>query len=183
LNATSGSDQLYGWIFDVNAPIDVTDLGVGDTGSDGLAISHDVGIYRVSDQVLVASAVVPGGVAGALLNGFRYASLGSSVNLAADRYAIVMTMPELNADTQSILNNSVGTAPEVSYVTSAFDVGSSLHFPASGNNGAFAQGMFGPNFQFQAAAVPEASSLALLCPSLLLFGGMIARNKRRSRKQ
>src|SRR5262249_36101018 len=54
-NATSGSDQLYGWQFSVLTAIDVTALGVGDTGGDGLVIAHDVGIFRVSDQSLLAS--------------------------------------------------------------------------------------------------------------------------------
>src|ERR1035438_4548702 len=63
---TAGGDQLYGWIFSVNTPITVTSLGVYDQNSDGLSISHDVGIYRQSDQVLLGSATVPSGTVGTL---------------------------------------------------------------------------------------------------------------------
>lgn len=160
-NATSGSDQLYGWEFDVLAPIDVTSLGVGDTNSDGLVISHDVGIFRLSDQSLLFSATVPSGTSGILDNGFRYVTLGSSQALTPDRYVIAMTMPQQNGDTQSIGNTSVTTAPQIKYITSRFDGGSTLAFPTTA--GAFAEGMFGPNFQFTAGSnsVPEPGALAL----------------------
>lgn len=178
-NATSGSDQLYGWIFDVNTTIDVTALGVGDTGSDGLAISHDVGIYRESDQTLLASLTVPSGTSGTLLSGFRYSLLGSSVQLSPDRYVIVMTMPVFNGDTQSIGNTTVGTAAEISYVTSAFDGGATLHFPSPTFNGSFAEGMFGPNFLFEAAAVPEPASLLLIGSGVV---GLLVRRRHSSRQ-
>ena len=179
VNATSGSDQLYGWVFDVLTSVDVTALGVGDFDSDGLAISHDVGIFRQSDQSLLASLTIPGGTSATLLNGFRYLSLGSSVLLSPDRYVIAMTMPSGNGDLQSIANSSVGTAAEIAYLTSAFDGGSSLAFPNSSFNGAFAEGMFGPNFQFDSAAVPEPASL-------LLFGSgvvtVLVRRRRGTRQ-
>ena len=60
--ATSGSDQLYGWEFNVLSSVNVTALGVGDNNNPtGLSISHDVGIYRVSDQTLLTLTTVPAG--------------------------------------------------------------------------------------------------------------------------
>jgi hypothetical protein len=165
----ASSNLLFGWIFDVLTPIDVASLGVGDENSDGLTSSHDVGIFRQSDQSLLASATVPLGTTGTLDNGFRYTTLGSAVTLAPDRYVIVMTM-QPNQDRQSLLNTSVTTAPEIGYVTSAVGVGAGLLFPTPAGNGAFAEGIFGPNFQFQAVAVPEPGSLAMLGLGVVGFG-------------
>ncbi len=156
--ATSGSDQLFGWFFDLSAPVDVTALGVGDDGSP-LSVSHDVGIFAVSDQSLLLSATVPAG-GGTLLDGFLYVPVTPTVLPAGD-YVIVMTMPSGNADQQSIQNTSETTSAPVTYVDSAFDFGSSLAYPTI--PGAFAVGIFGPNFTFAGgSAVPEAPTWAMM---------------------
>lgn len=175
--ATSGTDQLYGWQFDVLVPIVVTDLGVLDFDLDGLVISHDVGIFDAASQALLASATIPDGTGAGLVDGFRYVGLASSLSLGVGSYVIVMTMPVGNLDYQSILNTSVTTAPEIRYVISQFGEGSSLAFPAL--PGAYDVGMFGPNFQFTAAAVsvPEPSTLALA--GLAGVGGLVAVARRR----
>jgi hypothetical protein len=139
VQATSGSDQLFGWFFDLSAPVDVTALGVGDSVGAALAVSHDVGIFAVNDEALLLSTTVPAG-GGAYLDGFRYVSV-SPTALPAGDYVIVMTMPEGNADTQSIENTSETTSAPVAYVDSAFDDGSSLAFPTQ--PGLFAIGLFG----------------------------------------
>jgi len=182
VNATAGSDQLYGWVFTVNAPITVTALGVYDYTGTGLSISHDVGIFDQSDQSLLGSTTVPAGTAGTLIDGFRYESITPFSLTQGDTYVIAMTMPENNADLQSISNTSVSTASQITWVTSAFDTGSSLAFPNPGNNGSFSEGMFGPNFTFQTttAVTPEPSYgvLGLGLTALLGFG--IARRFRRA---
>lgn len=166
--ATSGSDQMYGWFFDTSAPLNVDALGVYDFSSDGLAISHDVGIFRVSDQALLVSATVPSGAGGSLLNGFRYSSI-TPYALSAGSYVIVMTMPAGNADSQYINSSAVTTSSPVAYIDSAFGGASVLTYPAS--LGDFQEGMFGPNFQFTAARVqvPEPSSALLLAAGLGLL--------------
>lgn len=137
--ATSDLDQLYGWFFDLSAPVDVTALGVGDASGLPLTVSHDVGIFAVSDQSLLLSTTVPAG-GGSLLNGFLYVPITPTVLPAGD-YVIVMTMPSGNADLQSIGNTSETTSTPVSYVDSAFDFGSSLAYPTI--TGSFAIGLFG----------------------------------------
>lgn len=158
--ATAGSDQLYGWNFSVLSPISVVDLGVFDFGSDGLATAHDVGIFRASNGSLLGSATVPAGVAAGLDGGYRYTATPSFV-LAPGDYVIAMTMPFVSSDAQYIFTDSgsVVTAPEIQYLTSAFDGSSSLAFPNPSNNGQYKEGMFGPNFRFGPATVtPDASS-------------------------
>jgi hypothetical protein len=172
VNATSASDQLYGWIFQVSAPITVTSLGVFDFGSDGLAISHDVGIFDQGTQALLGSTTVPSGTAGTLISGFRFQSV-SPFSLAAGTYVIAMTMPQGNSDYQYVLVSSFSTAAGITWVNSAFDGGSTLAFPNPANNGAFAPGMFGPNFTF--TATPEPGTMLLMGSSIV---GLWSQRKR-----
>ena len=165
-SVTSGSDQLFGWFFDLSAPVTVTALGVGaDSSGDPLFLSHDVGIFAVSGESLLLSATVPAGSGGTLLDGFWYTSVSRTLLPAGD-YVIVMTMPEQNADVQSIDNTSETTSSPVTYVNSAFDFGSSLAYPTE--PGLFAIGLFGPNFTF-ASNIPEPSTWAMM---LLGFAGL-----------
>lgn len=169
--ATSGGDQLYGWFFDLSAPVEVTALGVGDSGGGALADSHDVGIFAVSDQSLLLSATVPAG-GGTYLDGFRYVS-ASPTALPAGDYVIVMTMPSNTADEQSIQNTSETTSAPVTYVDSAFDFGSSLAYPTI--SGAFAIGMFGPNFTYTSTmATPiEPPTWAMMLLGLAGLGALL----------
>jgi hypothetical protein len=178
-NATSGSDQIYGWEFTLSSSVNVTALGVYDfAGASGLSISHDVGIYDASTQALLTSATVPAGTAGFLDSGFRYVSLGSPFTLAAGEYVEAMTMPQGNTDYQYIQVSSETTASPVTYVNSAFGntSGSTLVFPTG--IGDFAPGIFGPNFQFAGATVPEPSTLAMaIVPVVLSLGAMLRRRR------
>ncbi|HEY6769178.1 MAG TPA: PEP-CTERM sorting domain-containing protein [Candidatus Sulfotelmatobacter sp.] len=175
LLATSGTDQLYGWIFTANSPITVTSLGVFDNGSDGLSVSHDVGIFDDTTRALLGSTTVPAGTGGTLIDGFRYESVSSFSLTQGDSYVIVMTMPEQNVDYQTIQAVSETTASQITYVNSAFGDGSTLAFPPT--SGAFAPGMFGPNFTFASAAAttPEPSSIVLLGTGVLSIAGFARR--------
>jgi hypothetical protein len=181
--ATSGTDQLYGWIFTVNAPITVTSLGVYDYGgAAGLSVSHDVGIYDESTKALLGSVTVPAGTGGTLLDGFDFESVSPFSLAGGDTYVIVMTMPENNSDFQYIQVPSETTASQITYDNSAFDNSSSLAFPAPGGNGDFAPGIFGPNFTFSTGTTvtPEPSSIALLGTGLLSMTGFVRRRLRRA---
>jgi hypothetical protein len=181
IDYTSGGDQLYGWIFTVNTPITVTALGVYDYTGNGLSISHDVGIFDQSSQSLLGSMTVPAGTAGTLINGFRYESVTPFALTQGDNYVIVMTMPAFNADHQSASDTSVTTASQITWVNSAFDVGSSLAFPNPGNNGSFTEGMFGPDFTFETTSVtpePAYGVLGIGLTALLGFGFGIVRRRR-----
>lgn len=78
-----GADRMIGWEFTVgSAPIEVSGLGYFDFGGNGLAHSHQVGIWQ-TDQTLVGSAIVPAGTAAPLTDFFRYVSPASPFNLSS----------------------------------------------------------------------------------------------------
>ena len=114
--SSGGIRQRAGWFFDIGGSgVNVTALGVGDYDNDGLGFSHDVGIFRVSDQALLASATVPAGTGTTLLSAFRYATLSSAINLAPGSYVIIMTVPTRNRDfqTYTVDSGSITTASPV----------------------------------------------------------------------
>jgi hypothetical protein len=57
-NYEDGGGYAVGYDFTPSTTLSVTDLGYYDNGNDGLAVNHNVGIYVVSNQTLVASALV-----------------------------------------------------------------------------------------------------------------------------
>src|SRR5262249_25328874 len=59
-NDTTNGEWSLGYKFEVNAPITVTQLGYYDSGQDGLAESHAVGIYDLSQNLLVSGTVDAG---------------------------------------------------------------------------------------------------------------------------
>jgi hypothetical protein len=161
---SAASDQLFGWVFNVLAPIEVSSLGAWDLDDNGFLVSHDVGLYSASTQSLLASTTLAAGTAAPLEAGFRYNALGSTALLTPGQYVIVMSMPRQINDYQMIFSNGITTALEIQFVNSAWSLaGSALAYPDM--FGQFNSGMFGPNFQFNVvapAAVPEPASLLLL---------------------
>ena len=169
LVATSSGDQLYGWFFTAQTDIFISHLGVFDEESNGLAVAHDVGIYRVVDQFLMGSAIVPEGVAGTFLDGYRYTPV-TPIFLASGQYVVVMTMPDSNLDGQMIYASNVTIAPEIVWTGAAFDAKSALSYPTLDAT-PFQEGMFGPNFLFDVAGIqaPEPSMFFLLPCGLLVL--------------
>ncbi|MBS1831765.1 MAG: hypothetical protein JST65_03580 [Acidobacteria bacterium] len=183
LASSSAGDQLYAWRFDIGGSgVNVTALGVGDYDNNGLSISHDVGIFRVSDQAVLASATLPDGTGTTLLSGFRYLTLTSAISLAPGSYVIVMTMPAFNADWQYIKTNTVTTTSPVTYLDSVLGVGSGLGYPSGGCTGCLNEGIFGPNFQFvvPTTGVPEPSAAALWTASGVASALLLRRRRHRA---
>lgn len=81
-----------GWEFTPQSDIRVTELGFFDLGQDGLNISHDVGIWDESEQLLV-SATVAYGTAAPLIGEYRYASVGPILLGAGQTFVIGATVP------------------------------------------------------------------------------------------
>jgi hypothetical protein len=75
--SSGGSQQVesvpftFGWQFTVTSTLNVTDLGYYDAGGDGLAFSHQVGIFNDSTQLELVSGTVDSGTTDPLIDGYR----------------------------------------------------------------------------------------------------------------
>lgn len=84
--------------FKVTEPVVVRDLGMYDSGADGLKAAHAVTLFSVDKlgagakgtPVAGASVTVPAGTAGMLEGGFRYAALPAPVTLEPGNYAVIV---------------------------------------------------------------------------------------------
>lgn len=82
-------NNTFGWRFIPAIDVNVTALGYFDSSSlplgtgAGLTQPHQVGIYRVSDQVLLASNSIPSGTDAPLQGNYRYMPLDAPVHLNA----------------------------------------------------------------------------------------------------
>lgn len=173
-----GGNFTGGWDFTLNSDVTVTDLGLwdgpqpgGGTLSDGFADSHIVTIWT-STGTLVASAIIPAGMSGMVVDDFRYVSIAPTP-LAAGTYVIGGYFPT-NFDYLAAGASGITTAPEVIYGLSRD--GSGNAFPSDTDA---PSGYFGPNFQFSStngAAVPEAGgTFVLLGIALIAMGAFYLR--------
>ena len=160
-NADIGDGRTIGWSFSPNRDIFVDALGILDGGSDGpgLQTAHEVGLWRDSDQALLASATVPNGTAGTLISGFRFQAISPLMLTSGTAYR-VGAFYSLTGDK---LRNAIPTpAADINMVintkTNNSDV--SLTYP-SGLNNAWRSTA---NFTY---LVPEPSSLVLAALALL----------------
>jgi hypothetical protein len=142
--------STVGTEFTVKSSFTVYQLGVFDTGSDGLAQAHPVGIYNTAG-VLLATVTVPSGTAASLDSGFRWASLTTPLTLNAGTTYILGAWYSTNADTfgNTATINSNFTLVKDRY----FDGGGGLTFPNLSWNNSSALGWYGPNM---ATPIPAA---------------------------
>lgn len=143
-----------GWSFSVapGASYLVKGLGVFDSGGDGLASSHDVGLWD-SSQNLLASATGVMGSSLPLVDGFRYAPISIPVILPAGTYYIGATYLD-GGDKNTFPGDiaSLDFAPAISFAASNYNVGSTLAFPT--DSGSSDYGYFGPNLDLSTVPGP-----------------------------
>ena len=153
-----------GWAFQVNSPILVSDLGVFDANSDGLANSHDVGIWTAGGALLASVNVsnVSGVVApSADATGQWVLTAVAPLLLAPGSYTIGAFYLNDDADRFRMEAPTI-TIPQITHLggRAEFSV-SSLTFPTvAPGGGAFEPSAFGPTFT--ATAVPEPGMLLLI---------------------
>jgi len=181
-----------GWSFynGPNSPITITQLGVFDGGGDGLANSHQIGLWN-TDGTLLVSATVPAGTIGTLVDNYRYVSI-APVTLPGGfgltgGYIIAAQYSAADADDLRT-PTPAGLAPGLALwsgssggVTDSigwYGFGVGLPFPnnrtAPPSEGGIGPGFWEANFQFQ--PVPEPSAWLLLSSGLLAVGFL--RNRR-----
>lgn len=167
-----GNNRMIGWEFTVDQTIEVGQLGWFDLNGDGLALSHQVGIWNTADQSLVTSVTIGAGTGATLSNGFRYVTPGSPAFL----------LPGL---TYRIAGFDQGTGGDAhvwdvfhsgyaDYQVNGFAVDANINLAAGGALGAIAGSfaypigpigderavLMGPNLAF--TVVPEPATSALL---------------------
>ena len=171
-----------GWSFYNYSPegaISITQLGVFDSGGDGLANAHQIGLWSVSGTLL-ASATIPAGTAAPLVDGYRYVTI-SPVSIPratseVDSSTAYIIAAQYSADDSDDLFSPFaagmspgvdgwsGTYPSIGW----YGFGSNLPFPSlrttptglEGSGRTYRE----PNFQF---VVPEPSVPFLLAPGLV----------------
>ncbi len=155
----SGGVATWGWAFTLSSAVSVTDLGFADFGLDGLNESHKVTIWTDTGTSM-AVGTVPSGSGAPLISAFRYQPI-TPVILPAGSYVIDAYYPS-SADLFHVFATPT-TAAEVTYGGSR-QINGDAFTPA--NPQGFANGYFGPNFQYTAAPEPTAAAL-------LLGGGLL----------
>jgi hypothetical protein len=192
-NFRDDNTRMIGWQFTVTGPLSVSALGWFDLEQNGLARSHEVGIWNKATQALLGSVVVPSGTTGFLEGFFRYATLGSNVALSSGTtYVIAGLDIGANGDGHvwtpalSGFNNEVNGFSSDSRVTVG-PAGSAIgqfaavfQFPTA-SIGDSRTAAFGPNFLI---AAPTVTAIPLPpAAALFVFGlvglGFAARRQRR----
>lgn len=144
-----------GYSFSVSQSISVTDLGVWDENANGLAESHQVGIFTTGGALLVSTTVTS---ADTLLNSFRYHSIAPYA-LGPGTY--VMGAYFAGWGDTGAAAATITTSPEITFIDNLYLYGSGFTLPTVHWSG-FDAGNIGPNFIYQTSQVPEPVSLALL---------------------
>jgi len=169
LSFTGGSDTLnlsgtfiYGWEFDVFSDTTVSQLGYFDFENNGLAESHDIGIWNsVGD--LLTSATIAAGTGAPLIDGFRYTDIFDITLSSGTGYVVGAN----NVDVDNMIADvdTLSTLPNIAWVESRFlETGGVLALPTDTIG---RDAYFGPNFlTADAVTVPESRTLFLLALGL-----------------
>jgi hypothetical protein len=172
--AAETSNVLLGWTFSPNTDVYVTGLGYVDLGDDGMATSHQIGIFDVVANSLVTSATLAAGTASTKLGDFRYADADGAKLSAGKRYMIVGT-----DDSDAWTTNLHSTATFASEIVP--DGGAYFNYDnpntlRMATDTFHYQQYFGPSFTYSTQAVPEPASMAALGLGAL---GVLRRRKGR----
>ena len=159
--------RIIGWDFTPSTAVAVNALGFWTSSASGLAVSHDVIVYRDSDHsVVVPKTTIPSGCTSE--SSFCYLPVTPVTLAAGTKYVVMGTWPANTADgftgspqwasgsktfgVTSITIDSRIAAGQGRYTAST----STLAFPASTDTRLF----FGPNFKLSGASAPCTYSLS-----------------------
>lgn len=169
-----------GFQFAVHQTIVITQIGLFDSGQDGLEASHQFGLWD-SNGVLLRSGTIDAGLASPLINQFRYVAIAELVLEAGQQYQLGALYAS-DADPLVFPGDAVNfaTTPEITFLAATFAPGATLENPLS--VGDVEPGYFGPNFLIRSsiAPVPEPATLASAGLALLVSAGIARRRARRT---
>jgi hypothetical protein len=160
----------FGWSFSVSSSLNVAALGIWDEGGDGLALSHQVGLWTNAGALLAQATVdntsIP--VASASPAGRWLFTNVAPFNLSAGTYVLGAYYPNLLDTFRQDTGLGITTIPGVTHLNrrNAFPI-DGFAFP---DQVFVAGGYFGPNLSTTpvgVTAVPEPSSLALLALGII----------------
>ncbi len=172
INPTDNRAFTLGYEFTLSSAILVTDLGYYDYLGNGLAESHQVGIWTTSGATLLVQMTVPSGTVGTLNGGFRFAQVTSPVTLSAGTYRVGGL--STGSFDPFLIGGSVATASGVTYVRDEQIQSASLAYPTlnTGHNTPADAAIFGGNFAFTSLTpIPEPSTAFAAAGLLGLVGG------------
>jgi hypothetical protein len=161
----SNGPFTLGWEFQDNSTVDVTSLGVFDDSLDGLAESHEVGIWN-SSGVLLASATVAAGTTDPLIANFRYTSIAPITLTPGDYFIGAVWLDGADNNVFSGVGGAVTTDPAITYLNASYAAGGTLSDPT---NLSTSPGYFGPNLTL--TSVPEPATWAMLVLGIGVIGG------------
>ncbi len=176
-NPPSSFTGTRGWEFAPRRDILITQLGVFDSGGDGLISPHEIGLWRRDPGgftgTLLASVTVPAGTDTSLIGGYRWVSISPVViRFGSGFYTVGAQYSTGDAD-DMVTPYPAPFAPDIGLVQANGKValGSELAFPfaywGGPCEGCPAERFFEPNFQY--TVVPEPSVWFLLPPALGLL--------------
>jgi hypothetical protein len=175
--ASLGDGGTAGWKFTVTSPIAVTGLGLFDIGADGLANSHEIGLWtsggiRLTSTTITTANSTPVASTSTLGN-WRSTSITPLVLLPGDY--VVGAGYKFGDPDQFMGSATAKTIPGVTFVEPRAARGSKFLFETVVSVNA---GYFGPNL-FAVTPVPEPTTLILLGSGLAGLAGRMAWRKRR----
>lgn len=166
----TNSGFTLGFVFSPNSDIIVNALGVFDLGSDGpgLETDHEVGLWRESDETLLALTTVPGGTAGTLISDFRFQSISPVMLIADTDYIVAAYFPTLG---DKVVRSTPTASPEIDIEENTrFSSGSSLRFPSAKDN----MFLWRSTANFTFTPIPEPNAMTIF----MLAGLGLVRRKR-----
>jgi hypothetical protein len=161
-------DSTVGWAFTTNSAITVTALDAY-LVADSTVTSTNVRLYGANAVTLASATVSTSDTLEGSPFAFYSHTLAAAVTLAANTtyYIAEDTYEGGNAATSSTLYalaTGVTTDPSITYLNGVDALEQLGANPTSGDiSGIYGPDWFGPNFDIAPAAVPEPSSLVLMC--------------------
>jgi uncharacterized protein DUF4082/PEP-CTERM motif-containing protein len=173
-----GGQYTLGFEFQVASNQTITQLGVYDSGQDGLTTGAQIGLWDTSGTLL-RSVTIPTGTGSTLIGDFRYGSITPFLAVTGTDYIVGAFTQDLAT---SLFTGQGGTGtvdPNIILVEDQYsNFNDAFSFPNTTDHTAGA--WLGGNFIFGATAVPEPLTLSIFGAG---FVGAVAMRRRKKAQQ